>query len=149
MAGGCNCSMQLYKFHTLPNSSQRWHDWELLVTNHIQYLSVTVTQHPLGDACYCVSWLEVLPTPVSAFIVLIQQTTDGVPESHTAFWDRLDLSSWALPPADKPGVFGVAVLNEVRLLPCSTIFNYVLQRNSIMHLFWTCILLSLIFYKAQ
>lgn len=56
-----------------------------------------------------------LPTPVSASIVLIQQATDGVPESRTAFWDRLDLSSWALPPAHKPGVSGVAVLNEVRL----------------------------------
>ncbi|TMS18050.1 hypothetical protein E3U43_010376 [Larimichthys crocea] len=31
---------------------------------------------------------------------------------HTAFWDSLELSPWAVPPADKPGGSGGAVLNE-------------------------------------
>lgn len=47
-------------------------------------------------------------TPVSDFIVLIQQTTNQVPESHTGLWDHLD------DPADKSGVSGVTILNELR-----------------------------------
>ncbi|KAL3983887.1 hypothetical protein ACER0C_015512 [Sarotherodon galilaeus] len=36
-----------------------------------------------------------------------------VPEStHTAFWDSLEPSPWAVPPADTPGGSGGVVLNE-------------------------------------
>ncbi|KAM7373218.1 hypothetical protein PAMP_008089 [Pampus punctatissimus] len=34
---------------------------------------------------------------------------------HSAFWDSLEPSPWAVPPADKPGGSGGAVLNEWNL----------------------------------
>lgn len=34
---------------------------------------------------------------------------------HTVFWDSLEPSPWAVPPADKPGGSGGVVLNEVRI----------------------------------
>lgn len=34
---------------------------------------------------------------------------------HTAFWDSLEPSPWAVPPADTPGGSGGVVLNEVKL----------------------------------
>lgn len=66
----------------------------------------------------CLWWLiGSSSAPVSAFIDSVLQTSNWVPESHTGFWDHLERALWALLPADKPGVSGVAILEELRPFP--------------------------------
>ena len=52
---------------------------------------------------------------VSTSFVFIHQGFLSSLSQHIAFWDSLEPSKWAVPPADKPGGSGGVVLNEVRV----------------------------------
>lgn len=71
----------------------------------------------LYDVGMMVRIFRQFPVLPNSFNLLCFHPPDSVESlsQHIAFWDSLEHTPWAVPPADKPGGSGGAVLNEVRL----------------------------------